>query len=236
MAQYPDGLGDTLRVLSRLMVDEETLDQTLHRVASLACLSLENCDAASVTLEQSEERRTAASTDDVALALDEGQYSADAGPCLTALRTKERIVIDSIPDDRRWPVFVAAAAAHGVLSSLSLPLFYGGDVEGALNLYSRERQGFPVEAQEHGTLFAEQASVAIANAEVYWRTYDLTQNLQSALENRDVIGQAKGILMARHGITADQAFDELRRASQRRNTKLREIADMVTLIGELPLD
>ena len=55
------------------------------------------------------------------------------------------------------------------------------------------------------------------------------QHLQDALESRDVIGQAKGILMAREGLDADEAFDVLRRASQRTNRKLRDVAsDLIT--------
>ncbi|HEX2383900.1 MAG TPA: ANTAR domain-containing protein, partial [Acidimicrobiales bacterium] len=107
---------------------------------------------------------------------------------------------------------------------------------GAFNLYARKPSAFTAQDHDRGTLFAEQAAVAIANTEVYWRTYNLTQNLQTALENRDVIGQAKGILMARHGFSADEAFDELRRASQRRNVKLRDVADSVAHTGELLID
>lgn len=76
--------------------------------------------------------------------------------------------------------------------------------------------------------------VAIANAEVYWRTYELTQNLEIALENRDRIGQAKGILIATAHISGDEAFDVLRRTSQNLNVKLRQIADHVVWTGQLP--
>jgi GAF domain-containing protein len=170
------------------------------------------------------------------LTIDEAQYAADAGPCLDAYRTKTVVAVHSVPDERRWPAFTIAATEHAVLSSLSLPLVHRDQGRGAFNLYARSRDAFTAEDRDHGLLFAEQAAVAMANAEVYWRTYDLTQNLQAALENRDVIGQAKGVLMARHGLSAEQAFDELRRASQRRNVKLRDIADAVAQTGELLID
>ena len=66
-----------------------------------------------------------------------------------------------------------------------------------------------------------------------WRTYSLTENLREALESRDVIGQAKGILMARRGCTPEVAFEALRKASQQRNIKLREIAEQVVYLGDL---
>jgi GAF domain-containing protein len=235
MAQYPDGFVESLRELAQLMVDEESLDRTLQRVVTLACMSLTGCDLASVTVERAGQPRTAACTDKIALTIDEAQYAGDAGPCLDALRHRTVVAIDSMADEQRWPLVSAEALDHGVLSSLSLPLVHQGEGKGAFNLYARRRDGFSDLDRDHGTLFAEQAAVAIANAEVYWRTYDLTQNLQLALENRDVIGQAKGILMARHGFTAEQAFDELRHASQRHNLKLREIADTVAHTGELEI-
>jgi GAF domain-containing protein len=230
VVQYPDGFVESLRALSGLMVDEESLDHTLQRVVTLACISLSGCDMASVTLEDGR-TRTAACTDKIALAMDESQYAADAGPCLQAARTGSVIDLPAIAEDQRWPAFAAAANEHGVVSSLSLPLIHRGQPRGAFNLYARTPQAFTADDRAHGTLFARQAAVAIANAEVYWRTYDLTQNLQAALHNRDLIGQAKGILMARHGITAEDAFDELRRASQRRNVKLHDIADDVARTG-----
>jgi len=235
MVEYPDGFVDSLRALSGLMVDEESLESTLQRVVTLACMSVRGCDMASVTLHEGR-TRTAACTDKIALALDEAQYAADAGPCLQVARTGSVIEVPAIPDDHRWPDFAAAATDRGVVSSLSLPLVHRRKRRGAFNLYARTHQAFTADDRARGTLFADQASVAIANAEVYWRTYDLTQNLQAALENRDLIGQAKGIVMARHGLTAEEAFDELRRASQRRNVKLRDIAEEVARTGELPID
>ncbi len=235
MIDYPDPLLRSLRELSQLMVAEETLDQTLDRVATLTCMSLDGCDFASVTLE-SPSLRTAACTDPAALAIDEAQYEADGGPCLHALRTQTIVEVPSITEEPRWQLFGRRAGEHGVQSSMSLPLVVGGEGRGAFNLYARKSHAFSETDRKHGELFAEQGAVAISNSAVYWRTYELTQDLQTALENRDVIGQAKGILMATRGLTADAAFDELRRVSQRRNVKLREIANIVAFTGELPKD
>ena len=114
-----------------------------------------------------------------------------------------------------------------MLSTMSLPLVAHDQGLGALNLYSRTAGAFSDDDEQLGLVLAEQASVAVANAEVYWRTKELTDELEQALQSRDVIGQAKGILMAREGFNADQAFDVLRRASQRSNLKLREVAEEI---------
>ncbi len=92
---------------------------------------------------------------------------------------------------------------------------------GALNLYSKTVGAFDEEAHAVGSVFATHASVAIAGA----RSSD---QKDEAIRSRDVIGQAKGILMAQKNISEDEAFDVLRRASQRMNVKLRELAERIT--------
>ncbi len=91
---------------------------------------------------------------------------------------------------------------------------------GALNLYSKQRDAFDDEAVAVGSVFATHAAVALAGAQQ-------DEQMQRALQGRDVIGQAKGILMAQQDVSADEAFDILRRASQRMNIKLRELAERV---------
>jgi GAF domain-containing protein len=178
---------------------------------------------------------TAAFYGDAALPLDNAQYEADDGPCLTAYRTGEIVRVERIRDvTQRWPTFSAAAAEARIVSSLSLPLIVKSEIVGALNLYSSQALTFSDGAVHLATLFAEQAALAVTNAAVYWKTYTLTQNLTLALENRERIGQAKGILAVRLGITMDEAFEQLRRTSQQLNVKLRDVADHVAVTGELP--
>jgi GAF domain-containing protein len=203
-------------------------------VAFIACQSPIGADNAGVTLQRGSDA-TAAYHGDAALALDEAQYEADDGPCLRAFRTGELVRVAHIAEVAdRWPKFVAAAGEAGIVSSLSLPLMLRTEVVGALNLYASHELSFTDTSVHLARLFAEQAALAVTNAEVYWKTYTLTQNLTLALENRERIGQAKGILATRRGITMDEAFDQLRRTSQNLNIKLRDIADHVVRTGELP--
>ena len=237
MPGYPDEFTELLLSLNRMMVDEESLEDTLRRVAYLASEEAIGADAAGVTLRREGGATTPAYYGDAALALDSAQYASDDGPCLTAFRTGQTVRIDVIAGhSERWPSFAAQAAEHGVRSSLSLPLIVRTESIGALNLYSRSLAPFAEEHVEIACVFAQQSAVALADAEVYWRTYTLTQNLGIALENRDRIGQAKGILINAHKITGDEAFDLLRRASQHLNLKLRDVADYVTRTGQLPKD
>jgi GAF domain-containing protein len=230
----PDGLSEALLSLSQMLLTEEPLVSTLERVAQICLRSLPSCDSVGVTLLTDGTPSTAACTDPGALKLDQAQYSSGRGPCLASYEKRVSHRIEDMASDDRWPEFAAAAQEHGISSSFSLPLIADGRATGALNLYSRSRAGYEEEERQLAELLGSQAAVAITNAEVYWRTYLLTEQLRVAIESRDVIGQAKGILMATRGISADEAFGVLRRASQSANTKLRSIADEVALTGELP--
>jgi len=229
----PEILENAVRALSRLLLAEETLETTHGRVASLACRTLPPCDFASVTMINDGRPSTPVQTDPMAGDLDSAQYKSRRGPCLEAYQAG-RVVREKISENAdRWPEFSTVAEQAGVQSVLAVPLVANSHPLGALNLYSKSSGGYDDAAEETAVLFSEQAAVACANAEVYWRTYTLTENLREALESRDVIGQAKGILMARRNCTPDAAFDALRKASQHRNTKLRDIAEQVVYLGDL---
>jgi AmiR/NasT family two-component response regulator len=96
-----------------------------------------------------------------------------------------------------------------------------------MNVYSRTAGAFDDDSQEIGRMLASHAAVAVAGAEH-------EENLRRAVDNRDVIGQAKGILMERHKLSADQAFGVLARVSQELNRKLVDIAHELTDTGAVP--
>src|SRR5829696_7891539 len=225
MADYPDHLSEGIAELSRLLVNEEALDDTLQRVADLACRNIGGADVAGVTLLRDGKPTTAVFTDPTSPEIDSAQYETGVGPCLDAFRYQEIFRVPSTTDDERWPPFSQACLEHGIKSTLSLPLGVRGNGIGALNLYACEPAAFTPEEEELGMMFAAQASVALANAQLYDSAYRMTQQLQEALTSRAVIDQAKGILMGRHGVGAEEAFTLLRTASQRENRKLRDLAE-----------
>jgi GAF domain-containing protein len=216
----------TLTELVGLLPADESFEDTLQRIVVLACGTVGGCDAASVTLlvDGRADARTVVHTDDVALRLDETQYRLQAGPCLDAASGGEPVGVPSMAAEDRWPPFSAEAVAAGIGSSYSVPLAVRGKPMGALNLYARGDDAYDTEAKGTAVLFAAQAGVAIANAQVYDASRRLTEQLEEAMRSRAVIEQAKGILMAERGCDADTAFDLLRAASQRENVKLREVA------------
>jgi GAF domain-containing protein len=226
MSAPPDGLSEALGALSRaLLTDDANLQAGLRRVAAAGCSLLANCTSASITIIDRGRPTTMASTDDAALALDEAQYDVGDGPCLTSAREGRTIRIDKLSEDDRWPAFRETALSSGIASSLSMPLNLGDhDYAGGLNIYSQVRNGFSEQDERLAGAFALQASIVVANARAYWASFELTRHLTAAMATRAVIEQAKGILMGEHRISADEAFDRLRRQSQAENRKLRDIA------------
>ena len=219
----PEPLDQSLRSLAGILFAGRSAEASLDAVAQLARRTIPGCDAASVTVMERGKPKTTVSTSEVAAIIDRHQYEGDDGPCLEAIRTQTVIRVDSYEDEERWPAFVPAVLHHDVHSSLSLPLLALDEPVGALNLYSRRQAGF-VSAESVGEVFATQAAITLANATAYQRATELAQNLTVALEHRDVIGQAKGILIAQDGVSAEEAFDILRRASQRSNRRLHDVA------------
>lgn len=221
-----DGLEAGREALRRFLVGEHDLNEMLTRVALIATEVVPGCDLASITMVRQGEPTTPVFTDKAALGLDETQYAIGDGPCLAAIRHRGVEIFDATSDSK-WPGFNAAAASHGVISCLSVPLAGDQAVLGALNLYSRTATTYDERAREIACLFGDQLGVAAANATTYVESYELAQQLQQAMESRAVIEQAKGILMAAEGCDPDAAFQMLVRASQNQNRKLRAIAQEI---------
>jgi GAF domain-containing protein len=224
-----DASAQALSALSQFVVSKTTMAETLLRVSQITTDALAAADMAGITLLGEDGRpTTGVFTDPDAPEIDAAQYASGRGPCLDSWRLRQIVRVDDISRTSTYPEFAAAALAHGVRSTLSLPLMAGEDAAGALNLYSRSLAGFTVEDERAGTLLASAAAIVLVNASAYWQATQLSEQLTHAMQSRAVIEQAKGILMARSPhLTADEAFDLLRKASQRENVKLRDIAKRI---------
>jgi GAF domain-containing protein len=220
----PDDVAVVLTELSGLLVDGESLDERLQRVVDLAIRTIPGCDAAGITLVTDERPRTAAYTDERTIAIDRAQYEIGDGPCLDAIRRRQVNRCEVNDAEARWPAFTKAAVSESIRSFLAAPLLVHKEPLGALNLYSRQAAGFDALDEAFISLFSNQAAASVANSLRYSDIASLARQLEAALASRAVIEQAKGVLMARHGLDSEQAFGLLRHQSQHRNVKLREVA------------
>ena len=227
-----------LERLGSLSLRQVSMDDLLQTIADLTKTVMPGNPEASVTLLVKDRPTTVASTGQLATELDEAQYERGHGPCLHAARTGELTEIGDMRTDARWPDYTPRAAERGALSSLSVPLAIDDDeqVTGAINIYAREPNAFDEASLTAATRFGPYAAVAAGNLHTYQAARDRADNLQAALDTRGVIDQAKGILMDRHKLTADQAFQLLARMSMRTNRKLHTVADELVHTGLPPED
>jgi transcriptional regulator with GAF, ATPase, and Fis domain len=231
----PAALASASGQLLGLLVQAPDLDTFLDKMVRLAAQVVTPDAACGLTTRSDGRPFTVAASNDLAAQVDEVQYGTDEGPCLDSLRSGTLIQVDDLRREERWNSYRPHAIAHGVVSSLSLPLTVNGETLGALNLYSAAPAAFAGPQREHAEAFAAQCAAALAVSLRHVRQAQEQHQLAEAMVSRGVIDQAIGILIGQHRCTATTAFDLLRQASQHRNRKLRDIAaDIITNVSGQP--
>ena len=209
------------------LADSPSLLELVQRALELAIDIVPGCEQAGISMQRGNTIETPASVGPLATACDRLQEQLGVGPCVTALRESDTVRIDDVLTDERWPSFAEAAAQLGLRSMYACRLIAPHDRLAALNLYSTQPAAFDPESEAMALGYATHVGLALAALEK-------EENLRRALQSREVIGQAMGILMERQRITASQAFDLMVHVSQRSNVKLREIAAQLVRTGLLP--
>jgi ANTAR domain/GAF domain len=225
-------LENSFSELALALFAEGTVRATLQRIVDLAEQAVDGCEAAGILLIENGKATTAAASSELVVAVDQMQIDASEGPCLDAATRGSTCYAADLIDDPRWPTFGPPAVDAGIRSVLAYSL--SASRPSALNLYSRLPAAFGATDRAQGQLFATLARLALDSAEDRASDERRTGNLIQALRTREMVGQAQGILMERERVTADQAFDVLRRASQFMNIKLREVAETLVETGESP--
>ncbi|NAZ81240.1 ANTAR domain-containing protein [Kineococcus sp. R8] len=219
MGTVTEGLAEALARLARDLQREQGAPATLERVVASAIALVPGAEEGSISLVTGRSQVTSvAASDELPRAVDALQSETGQGPCLDAIYEQETVSVPDMASEARWPDFARRAAQAGTGSMLSFQLFVQEDTLGAMNLYARAPHAFDAESEHVGFLFAAHAAIAFSAVR-------RGENLQVALDSRNLIGQAQGILMERHGVSADEAFVLLTTASQHRNVKLRVVAE-----------
>jgi GAF domain-containing protein len=233
--RYQDAVA-SLSELVQALAEDESVPETMQSILKLALRSVPGCHGASVTMLDDEGTPgTIAATDEETYELDRRQNALRDGPCLDAARRQQVNRWNHREAEQRWPEFTQVATEMGLRSYLSAGLGWAGRPLGALNLSSRDSDGFSQLDEGILALFTSPAAAVIVVAGRYAEARDLAAQLEQALRSRAVIDQAIGIVMAESRCDADQAFGTLRRASNNRNMKLRELAtEIVMRVGGSP--
>jgi GAF domain-containing protein len=228
-----ESLGALHQELAAVVLVGRELPEVLTEIVQISHRAIPGAEATSITLIRDDRAFTAAYDGQIAMDADELQYERGYGPCLDAGRSGEVFLVPDMRVEERWPDYARHAAGLGVLSSLSIPLPFQGATIGALNNYARHPGAFGGNDVALAEEVAAFVAIAVGNAEAAARATDDVTNMRRAMASRAVIEQAKGILMERYKITAEQAFTLLTHASQRSNVKLRDVAEELVATGVL---
>lgn len=227
-------LAQQFATLTYSLLDATTAGDVLEQIVHTAVQVVPGADLVSITLRSRDGKfHTPVETDPVAIELDQLQYDLLEGPCLDVADPAGPAIAtaDDLAATSSWPRFGPAAAERGMGAVLSAALLsdvvQSPRLSGALNIYSREPHGLGQTDQALALLLATHASLALAHTEAVDVATLQAEQLRRAIDSHDVIGQAKGILMASRGLTADEAFDLLRHASQDLNVKLVQLAEVI---------
>jgi GAF domain-containing protein len=202
---------------------------TLDSAVALAVSNVEGCDAAAISfVRKGKHIDTPAATGQLAIDADRLQYETGEGPCLTSIWEQETVYSPSLAYDARWPTWGPLVVEEtGARSVLSFQLFTDQDTLGALNLYSRSKDGFDQADRDDGLALAAHIAVAVAGAVQI-------ANLNIALASRTAIATAVGMLMERFELDDDRAFAVLTRVSASHESKVRDVAAAFIATRTLP--
>jgi GAF domain-containing protein len=226
-SEIPGDIANQLSELARTLQADSDTESVLEDIVCTAIRLIPHAAEASISLVRA--RRTIesfAASSDLPRDVDAVQSETRQGPCLDAAYTEQIVRVPNLSKEPRWPKFAERAWDLGARSMLSFQLFVEGDNLGALNVYGDDVNVFDEECEQIGLLIAAHAAVAFADSQEI-------KQLNDALTTRDLIGQAKGILMERHKISAHQAFTLLTTVSANTNIKLIHIAEHLAVSGEL---
>jgi GAF domain-containing protein len=220
--------------LARLLLAEQDTPSLLQRVVDLVEQWMPAGAQASITLLRHQRATTAAFSGELASQLDETQYGHGYGPCIEAALGGQPIEISDGRTEDRWPDYMPVFLQHGALSSLAVPVPAAPSMA-ALNVYARTARAFTDQHRDVAAQFAAYAAVALTNMDALQDARDRAEDLRMAMQSRATIEQAKGIVLERYHVTADEAFRLLVDASMRSHRKVRDLAEHLVLTGELEL-
>jgi transcriptional regulator with GAF, ATPase, and Fis domain len=219
---------DVMAEVAHALNMPEALEDVLDRLVRAACTAIPGVDYAGVSIGRHNGINTVAASDPVAEHLDRLQYALDQGPGLDAIRSHTAVVVTDMAAERRWPRFALKAAQLGVLSQMGIEMFADETTVGGLNLYATRREAFDEGTRHAAMLFAVHAALALNKT---MRVAGLVE----ALQTRQRIGQAVGIVMHKFTMDEQAAFGYLVQVCRDSNVRMEEVAVRITGLVSAPV-
>jgi GAF domain-containing protein len=217
-----------LHELGKLRFGEMRVEDAMREIVQTTH-TIFDVDGAGLMLADAEHHlRNVAVSDERMGRLEELQVRHHEGPCIAAFDDKALVAALDLADERRWPTFSDAAVAQGIRAVLASPLPYNQDAVGVVAVLSEDRRPWAAEAELALLAFTDLAALLIASMMIGQQHSELAAQLQSALNSRAVIEQAKGVLIGQQGLSAHAAYEQLRAQARAERRKLVAVsADLV---------
>jgi GAF domain-containing protein len=214
-----------IREFTSSIVNPYDQQELLHRLTDHAAALTGSQGAGIMLASRSEDPLGFASaSNDRVEGIEAMQDRTRSGPCYDAFMTNENTIVEDLKETTRWPGYQQRALELGFRSVLGVPMNAWGQTIGVVNVYRDDPGPWSDDDIAAAEIVTAMGAGYVLHADQLQAQHELASQLQTALQSRDVIGQAKGILMARHDVDAATAFDMLRSSSQRANLKLRDVA------------
>ena len=217
-------------VLQDLVLESNDVQEFLNGMVAVAATAFSGSYGevfCGVTLLRPHSMVTVASSSEEAQRMDEIQYGFDDGPCLRAARDGVTVHIADFLAETRFPEYREAIAANGIRSALGIPIRLESGTSAGLDFYSTQAHAFDDKGITVAEGFARDASRSLRLAVRVARLSDEAANRRTAMESRTAINMAVGAIMAQNRCGQDEAIAILRRASNARNVKLKELAESI---------
>jgi len=199
-----------------LVQTRKSLQPVLDLTTSIAANSIKHASGAGVSLIAEDGTKTStASTNPLVSLADERQYELGQGPCLDSWSKSVLIRIDDLNEDARWPQWAEAARALHLGSVLSTPLLGGTRNLGAIKVYSDKPRAFDRDAENLLLQLADLAALLVENLQMLISAERFSDSVKAALESRQLIALAQGLLVERHQLSPQAAFTRLVEDAQR---------------------
>ena len=229
-------LADVFVTLADTLVTDFDVVDLFNNLAE-ACVELLAVTAAGLMLvDVHGHLRVMASSSERSRLLELMEIQNDEGPCLDCHREGAPVLVADLAAQRaRWPSFADEAIRVGFRAVYALPMRLRSDTIGALNLFHRDPDTISETTLRIGQALADVATIAILQQRAVHAREELSQQLQTALNSRVIIEQAKGVLAERQQTDMSTAFTLLRGHARSTNQQLSDVARAV-VAGELGTD
>jgi GAF domain-containing protein len=220
-------LVEAIREFTGTILNPYDLEELLHRLTRQATEVLDAVGAGIMLVDDAGHLGFVAASMERVIAAERLQDRVGDGACHEAHAKNQVVVAHDLTTDGRWPDYTPHVLRLGLRAVVGIPMNAYGQTIGVLNVYRDHPTVWTEDDVTAGEILVSMGAGYILNANQMRAQDTLAEQLEEAVASRDLIGQAKGILMTRSGVDGDRAFELLRMLSQRQNRKLREVARQI---------